>query len=31
MGIGGFFFKAQDTKRLCTWYQRYLGLPFDKK
>jgi catechol 2,3-dioxygenase-like lactoylglutathione lyase family enzyme len=26
-GIGGIFFKAQDPKKLQTWYQEHLGLP----
>lgn len=25
-GIGGFFFRAQDTKQLALWYERHLGV-----
>ena len=25
-GLGGVFFKAKDPEKLCTWYQRHLGL-----
>ena len=28
-GIGGFFFKAANAKKLRTWYRKHLGLPLD--
>ena len=27
LGIGGVFFKSQDSKTLADWYQRWLGMP----
>lgn len=27
-GLGGFFFKTPDPKRLKEWYARHLGIPF---
>jgi predicted enzyme related to lactoylglutathione lyase len=29
LGIGGIFFKAEDPKALCDWYQRVLGFPIN--
>ena len=29
-GIGGFFFKAEDPKKLVSWYGQYLGLKTDE-
>jgi len=29
-GIGGFFFKAEDTKKLVVWYGKHLGLKTDE-
>ena len=26
-GFGGLFFKANDHKALCAWYERHLGIP----
>jgi catechol 2,3-dioxygenase-like lactoylglutathione lyase family enzyme len=28
-GLGGFFFKAKNPRKLGAWYQRHLGLPID--
>jgi predicted enzyme related to lactoylglutathione lyase len=28
-GLGGFFFKAEDPKKLKDWYGKHLGLPID--
>ncbi|SDR65468.1 VOC family protein [Opitutus sp. GAS368] len=28
-GLGGFFFKAKNTKKLAGWYKKHLGLPID--
>ena len=30
IGIGGFFFKAEDPKKLAAWYKKHLGLPIDE-
>lgn len=27
LGIGGVFFRAQDTKALAAWYETHLGIP----
>ena len=29
-GIGGVFFKADDPKKLTTWYKKHLGVPVDE-
>ncbi|WP_340075803.1 VOC family protein [Leptobacterium sp. I13] len=29
-GIGGFFFKSKDPKKLKNWYAKHLGLPVDQ-
>lgn len=29
LGIGGVFFKAQDPKKLATWYETWLGIEID--
>lgn len=29
-GIGGVFFKCQDTEKIKEWYKTHLGLPVDK-
>lgn len=31
LGIGGIFFKAQDPRSLCDWYQKWLNISFDAK
>jgi hypothetical protein len=28
-GLGGFFFKAKNVKKLQAWYRKHLGLPLD--
>ena len=28
-GLGGFFFKAKNAKKLQAWYRKHLGLPLD--
>ncbi|WP_046758194.1 VOC family protein [Kordia jejudonensis] len=28
-GLGGFFFKSEDSKKLKGWYGKHLGLPVD--
>jgi predicted enzyme related to lactoylglutathione lyase len=28
IGIGGFFFKAKDVKKLAAWYEKFLGINF---
>jgi len=28
-GIGGFFFKAKNPKKLAAWYKEHLGVPID--
>jgi hypothetical protein len=28
-GLGGFFFKTEDSKGLKNWYGKHLGLPVD--
>lgn len=27
LGVGGVFFKSPDPKKLCDWYQKWLGAP----
>ena len=29
-GIGGFFFKSEDPEKLSQWYEKHLGISFDK-
>ena len=29
-GLGGFFFKTPDVRRLKDWYARHLGIPFSE-
>ena len=30
-GLGGFFFKAKDRKKLGAWYRKHLGIPVDPR
>lgn len=30
-GLGGFFFKSNDPKKLGAWYRQHLGLPIDEQ
>jgi len=29
LGIGGIFFKSPNPLKLCQWYRKWLGLPFE--
>ena len=30
LGVGGVFYKSRDAKALGEWYQRWLGVPYEK-
>ena len=30
VGVGGFFFKAENPKALASWYKTHLGVPIDE-
>jgi hypothetical protein len=29
LGVGGVFFKSEDSEKLGAWYQRWLGVPVE--